>query len=65
LADGAAALLLVALALYAGTAFLAEDLRRRTVLPILRRGDARRAIEEDPKGRHTGRAREPGVRKQL
>jgi succinate-acetate transporter protein len=65
LADAAAALLLTVLALYAGTAFLVEDLRQRTVLPVLRRGDARRAVEEDPDGRRTGRAREPGVRKQL
>ncbi|MFF0791254.1 GPR1/FUN34/YaaH family transporter [Streptomyces spiralis] len=65
LADGAAALLLTALALYAGAAFLVEELRQRTVLPVLRRGEARRAVEEDLDGRRTGRAREPGIRKQL
>ncbi|MFF8595038.1 hypothetical protein ACF061_27030 [Streptomyces sp. NPDC015220] len=65
LADGAAASLLVALALYAGTAFLVEDLRQRTVLPILRRGEARRAIEGDPGDQHSRLPREPGVRKQL
>ncbi|MFJ8787634.1 GPR1/FUN34/YaaH family transporter [Streptomyces sp. NPDC102462] len=64
-AGGAAALLLVALALYAGTAFLVEDLRQHTVLPVLRRGDARRAIEEGLPGQHTRLPREPGIRKQL
>ncbi|MFB7596817.1 hypothetical protein [Streptomyces sp. NPDC056160] len=63
LADAAAALLLVALALYAGTAFLLEDLHRRTVLPIRRRGAARRAMEEDADGDRP--PREPGVRGQL
>ncbi|MFK4149921.1 GPR1/FUN34/YaaH family transporter [Streptomyces sp. NPDC004065] len=61
LADAAAALLLVALALYAGTAFLLEDLRGRTVLPTLRRGEARRVIGEGS----GGGAPEPGVRGQL
>ncbi|MEU6476453.1 GPR1/FUN34/YaaH family transporter [Streptomyces sp. NPDC047017] len=64
-ADGATALLLVVLALYAGTAFLLEDLRQRTVLPIWRRGDARRALEEDLDGQHSRLPQEPGVRKQL
>ncbi|GAA5059616.1 acetate uptake transporter family protein [Streptomyces similanensis] len=65
LANGAAASLLVALACYAGTAFLVEDLRQRTVLPIRRRGEARRAIESDLGDQHARLPREPGVRKQL
>ncbi|MFI2645389.1 GPR1/FUN34/YaaH family transporter [Streptomyces sp. NPDC018610] len=65
LANGAAASLLVALALYAGTAFLVEDLRQRTVLPIRRRGEAKRAIESDLGDQHSRLPREPGIRKQL
>ncbi|MFC8712198.1 MULTISPECIES: GPR1/FUN34/YaaH family transporter [unclassified Streptomyces] len=64
LADAAAALLLVLLALYAGTAFLLEDLRRRTVLPVRRRGEARRVMEEAD-DRADRPPREPGVRGQL
>jgi succinate-acetate transporter protein len=65
LANAAAALLLVGLAFYAGSAFLLEDLRQRTVLPVLRRGAARGAIEEDLAGQHARLPTEPGVRKQL
>ncbi|MFF4761707.1 hypothetical protein [Streptomyces sp. NPDC001292] len=65
LADAAAALLLVGLALHAGSAFLMEDLRRRSVLPILRRGDARHSFEEDPADRHSRPPQEPGIRGQL
>lgn len=66
LADAAAALLLAVLALYAGTAFLLEDLHRRTVLPVRRRGEARRVMEDDGDGGgRAGPPREPGVRGQL
>ncbi|MEU9242757.1 GPR1/FUN34/YaaH family transporter [Streptomyces sp. NPDC048385] len=65
LASGAAALLLVMLAFYAGTAFLVEDVRQHTVLPVLRRGDARRAIEDDLPDQHGRVPREPGIRRQL
>ena len=65
LADAAASLLLVALAVYAGTAFLLEDARQRTLLPILRRGEANRALQDDVVGQHTRLTREPGVRRQL
>ncbi|MGW4349950.1 GPR1/FUN34/YaaH family transporter [Streptomyces sp. NPDC004690] len=65
LANGALSLLLVALACYAGTAFLVEELRQRTVLPIRRRGEARRAVESDLGDQHSRLPREPGVRKQL
>lgn len=65
LGAGAAALLLFALALYAGSAFLFEDIRRRTVLPIKRRGTAQEAVDEDIAGQHDPLPRDPGVRKQL
>ena len=58
LANGAAAFAVVALACYAGTAFLVEDLRGRTAL-VPRRGAAAAAV---PGG---SRPRDPGVRRQL
>lgn len=64
-ANTVAAFALFALSLYAGTAFLIEDLRQNTVLPILRRGPARDAIEGDLPDQHSRLAREPGVRQQL
>jgi succinate-acetate transporter protein len=64
-ADAVAALLLVGLALYSGTAFLIEDVRQRTKLPIMRRGDARGAIEDDLLAQQARLPREPGVRRQL
>ncbi|NEB14951.1 hypothetical protein G3I46_00155 [Streptomyces coelicoflavus] len=65
LANGAVAFVLVALAFYAGTAFLLEDVRQSTILPILRRGDARQAVEGDLTEQHSRVPNEPGVRKQL
>ena len=65
LANAAASLLLVGLALYGGTAFLVEDTRQRTLLPILRRGEAGRALQDDLLAEHTRLTREPGVRRQL
>jgi succinate-acetate transporter protein len=64
-AAGWVAFALFALALYAGTAFLVEDARQRTVLPIARRGPAREAIEDELAGQHSRLAGEAGVRKQL
>lgn len=58
LANGATAFAVVALACYAGTAFLVEDLRGRTPL-VPRRGAAAAAV---PGG---SRPRDPGVRRQL
>lgn len=55
-ANGVAALVIVMLALCAGTAFLVEDLRGRTAL-VPRRGPADEALD--------GVSREPGVRQQL
>lgn len=65
LANAAASLLLFALAVYAGTAFLIEDARQRTLLPILRRGEAGQALQDEVVGQHARLAREPGVRRQL
>jgi succinate-acetate transporter protein len=65
LANAAAALLLVGFAVYAGTAFLIEDARQRTLLPILRRGDAGKALQDDLVAEHARLTREPGVRRQL
>lgn len=64
-ANAAAAFLLFALSVYAGTAFLVEDMRQQTVLPILRRGEARRAIEDGLAGQYGRLPLEPGVRRQL
>ena len=63
-ANAAAALLLFALAVYSGTAFLVEDLHQRTVLPIGRHGRARDAISESSEGYERAPG-EPGVRPQL
>lgn len=65
LANAAASLLLFVLSVYAGTAFLIEDIRQHTVLPILRRGAARGAIEQDLADQYSRLPQEPGVRKQL
>lgn len=63
-ANGVAALVVLALALYAGTAFLVEDVRGATPL-VPRRGAAATARVADPVTQvHTG-APEPGTRGQL
>jgi succinate-acetate transporter protein len=64
-ANAAAAFALFALSVYAGTAFLLEDMRQATVLPILRRGEARRALRDDLAGQYGRLPLEPGVRRQL
>ncbi|MEU4674046.1 GPR1/FUN34/YaaH family transporter [Amycolatopsis sp. NPDC023774] len=64
-AGGWVALALFALALYAGTAFLVEDIRQRTTLPIFRRGGARKAIEGDLPAQTARLPHEAGVRNQL
>jgi hypothetical protein len=58
---GVAALVVLALACFAGTAFLLEDLRGSTRL-VLRRGQAADAISSDTTEQ---RPAEPGVRDQL
>lgn len=65
LADGVAALALFALSVYAGTAFLLEDIRQRTLLPVFRSGPARRALEAELEDQFRRLPQEPGVRQQL
>lgn len=64
-ANAAAAFTLFALSVYAGAAFLVEDMRQQTVLPILRRGEARRALTDELAGQYGRLPLEPGVRRQL
>lgn len=65
LASGWVALALFALALYAGTAFLVEDVRQRTTLPVFRRASARKALEGDLSVQSARLPHEAGVRNQL
>lgn len=62
---GVVGLALCALALYAALAMALEDAQRRTVLPLLRRGPGRAAIEGSVSEQATGLEREAGVRGQL
>jgi uncharacterized protein len=64
-AGGVAGLVLAALALYAGLAFLFEDVLGRRVLPTFRRGAAARALEGDLSDQLRATADEAGVREQL
>ncbi|MFE7749794.1 GPR1/FUN34/YaaH family transporter [Streptomyces sp. NPDC057428] len=52
-------------ALYGGLALLVEDGKQRTVLPLFRRGAARRSIEGDLREQLTPAQQEAGVRHQL
>lgn len=63
-ANGVAALVVFVLALYAGTAFLVEDVRGPTAL-VPRRGAAATATVEDPVTQVRSGAPEPGTRQQL
>lgn len=64
-ASGYVGLLIAAVSLYGGLAFGIEDIRRRAVLPLGRRGEAARAFEGDL-GEQVGPVEsEAGVRKQL
>ena len=64
-ASGWAALAAFVVAVYGGLAFLLEDLAGRTILPLLRRGGAREAIEHDLDAQLAGIAGEAGVRHTL
>ncbi|MGW4487405.1 hypothetical protein ACWEOE_26605 [Amycolatopsis sp. NPDC004368] len=64
-ASGWVAFALFVLALYAGTAFLLEDVRQRTTFPILRRAAARQAVEGDVSAQNARLPHEAGVRNQL
>lgn len=65
LAAGGVGLLLAAVAVYAALALVVEDTRNRTVFPLLRRGDGRRAMEGTLADQLRPLEREAGVREQL
>ena len=58
-------LLLCALALYTALAMAIEDSRGRTVLPLLRRGSGRAALEQGLSDQAWTLDHEAGVREQL
>jgi uncharacterized protein len=62
---GVLGLALCAIALYAALAMALEDARRRTVLPLLRRGAGRALMEGDLGDQAADLEREAGVREQL
>ncbi|WP_420037771.1 acetate uptake transporter family protein [Streptomyces sp. cg28] len=64
-AAGWTGLAIGAFALYGGLALLVEDGEQRTVLPLFRRGAARRSIEGDLREQLTAAQQEAGVRHQL
>jgi succinate-acetate transporter protein len=64
-AQGGVAVLIFAIAVYAGIAFLLEDMLQRTVLPVLRRSAARESFEGDLGEQLERLDHEAGVRRQL
>lgn len=62
---GIMGLALLAIALYAALALELEDVRRRTVLPVLRVGMGREALRGTPAQQVAGIEHEAGVREQL
>ena len=54
-----------AAAMYGGLAFLLEDVERRQILPVFRRGSSRESIEGDLHAQLRELADEAGVRKTL
>lgn len=64
-AAGWVGLALAPLALYAAAGFEIEDVRRRTVLPLARTGDAAVALRGTPQEEVSAVAHEAGVREQL
>jgi hypothetical protein len=65
LSAGALGLLAGAFAVYGGLDFLFEDMRRKTILPMFRRGQARQAIEGNWEEQLERVDHEAGVRRQL
>jgi uncharacterized protein len=65
LASGTLGLLLGVFALYGGLALLLEDVRQRTVLPLLRYGVAQQSLETGLADQIDRPQREAGVRQQL
>lgn len=64
-AAGLLGLLLAAVALYAAAGFEVEDARRRTILPLWRRGAGAQALQGDLAAQAAGVEHEAGVREQL
>jgi succinate-acetate transporter protein len=64
-ASGWAGLAVCAVALYAAFAFELEDTRHHTILPVLRWGSGRRAMDGNVPAELRGVAHEAGVREQL
>jgi succinate-acetate transporter protein len=64
-AAGVLGVVLCALALYAATAFMVEETRHRTWLPLGRRNEGRRAITGDLDRQLANIAKEAGIREQL
>jgi uncharacterized protein len=62
---GVTGLVLAAVAYYAAFGFELEDAKRKTVLPLLRKGPARTALHGDVADQLDGVAHEAGVREQL
>jgi hypothetical protein len=62
---GITGLVLAIAAFYAATAFELEATKRRTVLPLLRRGPGQRALDGRLADQLDGVANEAGVRQQL
>lgn len=62
---GVVGIVLAVLALYAATAMLLEDVRRVTVLPVLRRGEGKTSITGNLEDQLAKVEREAGVREQL
>jgi len=62
---GVVGLALAALAIYAALAMALEDARRRTVLPLLRRGSGRASMEEGLSAQVDRIEHEAGIREQL
>jgi uncharacterized protein len=56
---------LSAVAFYLALALMIEDAQHRTVLPLLRRGEARTAVESHLRDQVAAIEREAGVRGQL
>ena len=64
-ADGIVGLVLLGVAFYAALALTIEDVRRKTVLPVLRVGAGKAAVEGSVEDQSEGVGREAGVREQL
>ncbi|GAA4899552.1 GPR1/FUN34/YaaH family transporter [Streptomonospora salina] len=63
--SGVAGLVLFVLALYGSLALLVEDISKRTILPVLRRGGSRASMRGNLREQAATIEREAGVREQL